>query len=428
MKKNMQLKQYIYTTINHQLYEKAAFAFCLLYAFLTIISPSISTDLKTGILIMSLPFIAINFKSFKKLTIYKLFLFSIAIQIISWIHSWYVIPDYYKSTPDIKRLTDLFLFICISLWIKGKDKRISLMLFLTVTGFILQALYHNFFHNDFLKGIQGHRVDFGMHNAQFTGMLAAVSIFICSYLSTNIWKKPSRYTLIYQGVLCIYLILSTFILIISQTRQVWLGVIIVLLILPLIITKIYQLNKKSVALLYLIFMICIGFFSQSSIVKNRVMKENQVITNIAEGKLHNIPMTSAGIRVNSWLLASHWIKENPIIGASTKAIPLVLRTSEEFNTSSLKKFGHLHNYYIETLVAYGILGFGFLIIYYYSISKSIINNGDKKAIILFISFLIFWIFINNFESYNSKTLGIFIYTIIISCLYSKFITKKLSQE
>ncbi|MFH0255767.1 O-antigen ligase family protein [Vibrio rumoiensis] len=424
----MQLKQYIYTTINHQLYEKAAFAFCLLYAFLTIISPSISTDLKTGILIMSLPFIAINFKSFKKLTIYKLFLFSIAIQIISWIHSWYVIPDYYKSTPDIKRLTDLFLFICISLWIKGKDKRISLMLFLTVTGFILQALYHNFFHNDFLKGIQGHRVDFGMHNAQFTGMLAAVSIFICSYLSTNIWKKPSRYTLIYQGVLCIYLILSAFILIISQTRQVWLGVIIVLLILPLIITKIYQLNKKSVALLYLIFMICIGFFSQSSIVKNRVMTESQVITNIVEGKLHNIPMTSAGIRVNSWLLASHWIKEHPIIGASTKAIPLVLRTSEEFNTSSLKKFGHLHNYYIETLVAYGILGFGFLITYYYSISKSIINNGDKKTIILFISFLIFWIFINNFESYNSKTLGIFIYTIIISCLYSKFITKKLSQE
>lgn len=428
MKKDMNFRQYTYSVITHPWYDRIAFSICLLYALLTIISPSISTQLKNGILIMSLPFIALHFQSFKKMTIFILFLFSILIQMTSWVHSWYVIPDYYKSIPDIKRLTDLFLFIFLAIWIKGKEQRTHWILFTAVTGFIIQACYSGFVHDEFLKGFQGYRVDFGMHNAQYTSMIAAVSILICIYLLNKTKLSLQPCTWIVQVILFTYLVLSGFILVISQSRQVWLGFIIILLLSPLIIVKTYQLNKKSLSFLYLGLAILLGLASQSVIVQKRVMAEDSIITKVAEGNVDHIPMTSVGIRINSWILASNWITDHPVLGASPRAIPLVLRTSKEFNKPELKRFGHLHNYYIETLVAYGILGLTFLFAYYYSISYSIIQSNQKDALVFFASFLIFWIIINNFESYNSKTLGIFIHTIVISSLYSKFITKKIGLK
>lgn len=413
---------------SHLLYDKIAFFFCLLYAFLTIISPAASSEIKNVILLMTIPFFVANFDIIKKEVVFKLLIAAILIQVISWLNSWHILPNTHSNHPDIKRLTALFFFFCIAIWIKGQQSRINALLFTTVTGFITQAFIDTATNHEFLLGLKGTRVDFGMHNAQFTGMIAAVSLAIIIYLFKNIRFNTSEKNLITKSILFIYFLISLIILVISQTRQVWLGFVLLIFITPLVISFFYKFNKKILLSIYTLSIIFITISFQTAIVKKRILSEDTVIMKVASGDLNNIPMTSVGIRVNSWILASQWIKENPILGASDTAIPLVLKTSEEFNTPALRGFGHLHNYYIETLVAYGLIGLAFIFYFYYSIGKSIIEDNDKDRIILFLLFILFWAVINNFESYNSKTLGIFIHNIIIACVYSSYLTKKMKNQ
>ncbi len=150
---------------------------------------------------------------------------------------------------------------------------------------------------------------------------------------------------------------------------------------------------------------------------------------VFNGNWDDIPMTSWGIRFNSWLEASEWIKENPLLGASKTAIKQVLKTSERFQSSPRTSgFGHLHNYYLETLVAFGIMGLVFVICFYTVITKNILTYADYSTSVFFVLFLIFWLFINNFESYNSKYYGFYMQNIILGALFYIPRPKKLAVE
>lgn len=416
--------------IESKAYDRLSFFISLLYASCIIPFTYLDSEFKNALIFGILPIIILNFSIFKRSAIFKLLIIALVIQLTSWLYSFYAIPEFAISHPEMQRLTSLFTFIFISIALKGQPKRINTILLITALSFVLTVLYVSFHTHELIKGLAGYRVDFGMHNAQYTGMISAASIFISAYLLANVKLLKKNHQAILYLTISLILSISFIVLLITQTRQVWLGFIIVLLFLPIIIVYIFKLNKKLVAAIYLTIFISLSliFSTNLGFVKKRVLSENQVIENIASGKFDDIPMTSVGIRVNSWLLSIEWIKSSPVIGSSTTAIPLVLRTSEKFNRPELKRFGHLHNYFIETLVAYGAIGLLFIVIYFFHISKSILKSSDNKEKTLFIAFIIFWLIINNFESYSSKDLGLFIQTIIFGALYSKYITAFIQRE
>ncbi len=401
-------------------YDSLMFSICIAYSLTAIPLLEINELFKNIIILGSIPILI--FKLMQTDTrdsnnIFWLFIASFIVQILSWLNSLDAIPEYAKSHPEIKHLSSLFLFIFIAFWINNDKKRTILLYSSLILGYIATALYDNATTGSFLIALKGGRVDYGMHNAQFTSMLSVVVIMLTLYIINIIsFRTRVKKTLAYllSGIIISFAIFS---LLASQSRQVWLASAILALCIPLFSYK--KLNIRKTLLAYLIIFTAGVTLFQLNIIEQRVTQESNVLTKLIDGDLDNIPMTSIGIRVNSWIEASKWIKENPILGTDRVSVPLVLKLSEKFsNHRYLEKFGHLHNFYVETLVSYGVVGLLFIIFFYQEVVKNITkNHNNSSELLLLLSFLIFWAIINLFESYNTKTLGIYAQTILLGGLF-----------
>ena len=390
------------------------FCCCILYCFTAMPKFEISSLFKNLIIFGSIPLVyfSLKDKNYDKKIIW-LFLASFVIQIVSWVNSLIVIPEYARSAPDVKVLSSLFLFVFISFWI-GSSKKKRLVLFSTlVFSFIFTVLHHNYLYDSFSLAFSGQRVDFGLHNAQYTTMIAAVIMMVSIYMSPQNIKENKNSKII---LLTVIIAFSAIVFVVSQTRQVWLAMAIILFILPLLTLK--KWSRSLIGGLYLIIFSLGVLGLNSNIIQKRTSGDGQAVERIISGDWDNIPMTSSGVRFNSWLEARSWILESPILGASKSAVKQVIQQSELFQSNDKTKgFGHLHNYYIETIVSFGFIGFVFLIFFYITVYNNITHYADHKTKIFFICFLGFWLIINNFESYNSKYYGLYIQNILLGGLF-----------
>lgn len=402
--------------VNSQRYSLFMFAVCILYTLTALPRLGISDLLKNMIIFGSLPYLYFNFNSFDK-KIFWLILFAMLIQVISWVNSAVSIPEIAKSRPNLNPLSSIFLFVLVSIWINKEKWRRQLLFLTLILSFIFTAIYDSILNNTISLGLSGERIDFGMHNSQFTSMLSAVIIMLSTYLLYE-WKKQSTqksYTIACFFFFAI-IVLSGFSLLASQSRQVWLALVFVVAISPTVIFSKSDLTK--VILIYLVVVLSLYALLQVDTISQRVFKESNVLTLLFNGEFDNIPMTSIGIRVNSWVEATKWIIDRPILGSDFNAIPYVIRTSDLFIQAGLTGFGHLHNTYLEVLVSYGIFGIIFYFVFYKEILLNIYDNHNKKEITLAITFLIFWAIINMFESFNHKGLGLYAHTIVLGGLYT----------
>ncbi len=414
------VKQYLKPILYSEKYDSFMFIVCVLYCVTALPGLDIGDLFKNIILIGSAPLIYSLWKGkTSDKGILYLFLISFFIQIISWINSLFVIPDVAKSYPDVKAFSGLFLFVFISLWVRNNKKRRVILLSSFLISFFITIVVHDYFHDSLSLALQGKRVDFDLHNAQYTTMLAASSIMISFLLLFSIGKIKTR------PIVVVLLIASIafgfFVFLVSQSRQVWLAFAVLLVLLPAAFYK--TIGKRATLGAYALLIVLSFSLITSDIVQKRLDDSRRtgdldVAVQVFNGNWNDIPMTSWGIRFNSWLEASEWIKENPILGASKIAVKQVLKTSERFQSNPRTSgFGHLHNYYLETLVAFGVVGIIFLVCFYTVITRNVLTYADSATSIFFVLFLVFWLFINNFESYNSKYYGFYMQNIIFGVLF-----------
>ncbi|MCW8333615.1 O-antigen ligase family protein [Vibrio paucivorans] len=397
-------------------YDRLMFLICVAYCALAMPMLEVSGLLKNLILLGSLPLLVLKLRDKEDdKRILWLFLAGILIQIISWLSAFFSIPDNVASHPNIKPLTSLFLFAFISLWVQGNRSRQLILLGTYILSFIATAIFDNEINSSFSRALSGIRVDFGMHNAQYTTMMSAVIIMLCGYFAYTVRDSKARHWLYIP--IAATLSFAFFTLLVSQTRQVWAALILTLLALPLLLPN--RVTRKKLAVFYTVILVSISSLAMSDIVQKRAsQKDIDTVVKVVTFDWENIPMTSFGVRFNSWLEAKNWIVESPILGASDKAIHLVTKTSEKFQSNERTKgFGHLHNYYFETLVAYGLVGLFFLGLLYREIILNVKNRNNSIDFYFLLVFLFFWLIINNFESYNNKYYGIYTHNIILGCLY-----------
>lgn len=407
--------------VNSRGYEIVMFSICILYTLTAIPRFELNELFKNLIIIGSLP--ALFTKLLRKEdnnAIFWIFLLSFAVQIASWINSLRVIPDLATSYPQIKFLAALFLFVFIAFWVNGNKSRVLLLYASLVLSFIFTACYHNFLHNSFAQGLSGQRVDFAMDNAQFTSMLSVVVAGLTAYIVTQLPK--SRYKPVAYFIGGSVILFALFALIISQSRQVWLAVVVVALLSPLICYRSF--NYKRTLLIYILLTILSLSLFNVSFIHKRVVTESGVIEKVVEGDWDNIPMTSVGIRFNSWIEASKWIVKSPILGTDKGSVKQVIKTSEKFQAQRrTASFGHLHNFYLETLVAYGLFGMLFVVLLYRTIIVNVIQHQPYPQQVFLFLFLIFWAIINSFESYNTKMLGLYAQNIVLAGLFTYSLPK-----
>jgi O-antigen ligase len=391
---------------------------CLLYCAAAMPMLGIASDFKTVIMVGSLPVLFIKYKSNEiDKNIVKLLIVSIVIQVISWINSLFAIPLEAKGYPDVKLLTSLFLFAWISMWINGDKRKQRLLYIVLIVSFIVTAIYDMYVNGSLAIALSGERIDYGMHNAQYTTMMSAVLIMLAIYLVST---KPKQNRTILDFALAGFVIcFAIFSLIVSQSRQIWLGLLVLGAVFPIMYAMIYKTEQKIVGSLYIVICLLVVAFASNESVQKRVMRESDVTAKIVQFEWDDIPMTSIGIRFNSWIEAAGWIKEHPVVGTSKESIRLVTERSEKFQESGrTRQFKHLHNYYLETLVAFGIVGIIFLIYFYKQVTLNVLNYANKSSLLFYSSFLLFWLVINNFESFNAKYYGLYIHSIILAGLFS----------
>ncbi|WP_158116974.1 O-antigen ligase family protein [Vibrio cincinnatiensis] len=414
--------------------EKFMLAMCFLYASCFMLVPFLGRTAEV-ILVFSFLLIINNskYKLFKDKTIYLLFS-SFIIIIISWISIRFLQPELAVSYPDLRFFLRLFVFIPIAYWLKGNTKYIHFFLIISALALVLSTFTRGEGIEEWINGIKGQRVDFKLINAQHTTLLMAIALLgIITHAIPQITSQWKSYTLNKKVIYFVssglsFIIFFTGVLI-SQTRGVWLALIISFAITGAI--YLFRINhisiKKSSLILTLLlsFLTLQYFLPFDSIVKTRIKAESSVIMTTLEDGIESVPFTSIGVRLHSWYEALKWIKKRPILGSGELAKKEIIQRSD-FPQWVKSNFRHLHNYYIEVLVSYGFLGILLIILLYCKLSKitySLWNDNIIPSSLAYFTYssLITLLVANNFESYNSMWSGWIIHNIVISTIYSYYI-------
>lgn len=365
---------------------------------------------------------------------------SLFLQILSWLNSLIEIPNFAQPKPDMSPLFTFFLFFFIAYWLKGKLLNVYIFLGAYCIGFILLLIVSSDFLKEIQNGLIGHRVDFNVTNAQHPAMMGGVSLIINLFylckISLKIYQKKCSLSK-YAGLLAILLPSICFfslIVMITQTRQVWIALALSTIITTLFYYCVYlnKYKKRIFVLGFATFALLFFAVSSSQIIKHRIGSESQVYKTIFHGDLLKIPYSSIGIRIHLWNESIDWIKANPIVGLGAKSVELVITESIDLPNNITNKFRHLHNSHIETLIFYGALGLILLYWTYFYVFSTINLQDNKEGTIeikLLAIFLIsYWLIVNIFESYFYERSGQLVNTIILASLYTFHLTNSLHER
>ena len=357
---------------------------------------------------------------------------SIFISIFSWVNSVYNEPSLAKNSPNIGVLANLFFFIMIAYWLKGKLGNIRVFLFLFLLGLLMTLFTHSTnITLDIYNGFNGERVDFNFINANHSAALAGCAILLISYYAIKTIKSDYN---IKTKILCSLsypLIVApfVFITIVTQARQVWLAIFLILIIyIGYEIIKSGSL-KKNITII-LIFLVTISLISKIPVVEERIHTESAVFSAISKGNINTLPYTSIGTRLHFWSEAIPWLKKYPILGFGEDTRNLVIQESKNIPEHIKAIFSHLHNGHIEILVSYGLLGFSLLIFVCITLIKSSykvrsLDQGETYYLILI--FITYFIIINMFESFWLFKTGLYMFTVFCGATYSLYLTSSIKR-
>lgn len=411
----------------HKLFEYVGFLALLAYGFSNLLWPSAGKLVQiVAIAIGVISFFAYGEKKRSSFPVYLL-IAALIIQVLSWGLGYLNHPEWISSNPHLDRLGKIFIFIVFA-WLLGGSTRNTLYLWgLSALGFLLATLLQGH-ASDWLIGLDGQRVDFDMRNAQHTAMFFGTVLLGMTCFSFRIIHKEKRLVPWRFFLWLLLTITSLTGLFITQTRAIWLAVTatMVLMILTYLFVRLAS-NKpnagKQLALsigVFMLFTASIVWVAKDIVVK-RLGAESEVISSVIAGNFAEVPYTSVGIRIQTWRAATEWIAERPVFGWGDNGRSLVIKETSWLPSFVREDFGHLHNYFLEVWIAYGLLGVGLI-----SALAVWVGKGSLQAwragvmpndMALFsLAFFIFWIIVNQFESYNSFSSGVYVFNIILAGL------------
>ncbi|MDH2421776.1 O-antigen ligase family protein [Cobetia amphilecti] len=355
----------------------------------------------------------------------------ILIQLLSWSLGLWQYPQWAIDDPRVKDLAKLFIFISIAWWLGGSTRNTFILWGVAYIGFIVATLLAPE-NNGWLAGFTGERVGFGIRNKQHAAMLFGVFLLGMICFFKRFWKMGDyRKTRIALWSLGIAIAIAG--IVVGQTRAVWLSTVTSVSLGALICIVIALLKgnaKRLILYSAIIFLSLVSLFGivGSTIgdsISKRALKESGVISQLVEGQFSEIPYTSIGIRVNSWIAASQWIAERPITGWGPKGRELVMSETDWLPDWVLQKFGHLHNYFLETWVEYGLIGvlaLAMLALWIGQATWRAWRSGMMPTDIAFFGclFFVYWIIVNQIESYNSFPTGQFVHNLIVGGLITHY--------
>lgn len=367
-----------------------------------------------------------NFRALKRDPIFIAFFASFLIPVVSWVNSKIQIPEFARDLPNPFFFYDFFFFWFVAYWTKGENIRIAVILFSYCVSIILIYITNsNDFIGELLLGLKGARIDFNVVNAQYVSLFAGFGLIAAAFIFTVKAGLSKKLEIIKKSTALALSIFFFVIIIITQSRQVWLALAACLFCAPLANKLIFGSHVKLKAIIsaYLVLaLITLGAFNVDTVQK-RLDSESSALSKIANFDLDSVQASgSVGLRIHLWSEAWEWIKERPILGSGEESRQLVIRESATLPEGVRTTFTHLHSSHLETLLSFGVVGailVYFLILWPVIYTTLLSNQSPRKTWTAF-SFIvvIFWLTVNFFESYFYSSNGIFVFSVFYGVIYS----------
>ncbi|MDZ7851981.1 MAG: O-antigen ligase family protein [Halomonas sp.] len=356
-----------------------------------------------------------------------LLLMAVLVQVISWTGGYLHHPDWVTDYPQLDRLAKLFLFIGIAWWLGGNTRFTWLIWGLAALGVIMVMLPPFADWAVWQRGLSGRRVNLAITNAQHDAMLLGTVLLGLvamsnRFLGTGPWRLLRSLSWLLGLGVCLAGVLVT------QTRAAWLGLLLALclgglcwVVYERVTHHPWAARRMFTAMGGLILLVVLvgGYFHET--VERRLGQERQVIAQILAGDLEQVPDTSIGVRIHSWRAAGQWIAERPVIGWGGQARGLVMDHTEWLSPVYKERFGHLHNSYLELWVSYGFLGVGVFLALAAWVAmgtwkawRAGVMPGDMA--LFAVSFFVFWLAVNQFESFMAFGSGIYVFNMVMGGL------------
>ncbi|MCL7939239.1 O-antigen ligase family protein [Halomonas sp. ATCH28] len=402
-----------------------------LYAGFGILWPSAGSLAETLCALLGLGMVLVYGSGLRSSGPMWLLLAALLVQTLSWALGAWHHPEWVGDNPKLDRLAKLFIFIAVAWWLGGSTRNTLLVWSLALLGYLVASFTHGDGLQEWLAGLQGQRVGFGIRNLQHGSMLFGVALLGLVVFTTRFGRVGGRWV---PWRITISLLLIGLCLVgiaIGQTRAVWLAVTLALtsagalwLGWTLMCSRVSAAHPARPVMLtaggLLVVVIVLGMVFQGTLTE-RLSHESSVVADITQGEFDSVPYTSIGIRIHSWRAALEWIAERPLVGWGSEGRSLVMDHTSWLPVEVKERFGHLHNYLLEVWVAYGLLGV--LVVFALAVW---IGRGTWLAwrggvmpndVALFgAAFFVYWMVVNQFESYNSFGTGVYVHNLVVGGL------------
>lgn len=333
----------------------------------------------------------------------------------------------YKSIND---LVKLLYFLPLAWWMGGTWKAARTFLIIAFLGLLMAIVLDPGLMQSLERLGAGLRVDFDIHNAQHAALFFGL-VFLFSLIVLSQFTKESKFNGT-QILLLFACLIGAIGLLGTQTRAAYLGILACGLI---AITRLFRKGVKSfsgkstitvILLLALSVGLLVGVFKD--VRDGRFSTLSPDVEILLAGKLEQLPFSSVGIRIKSWIEAIEWIVQRPVTGWGAKARADVIQMSNRFPDNYKAIFGHLHNGYLAMLVSYGIVGLAFLFILLIVLLKRIKMAADTRLYAFACYGLVFFLVLNLFESLFFYWSGEFALALILAGGYSQYLASSLGQN
>ena len=218
--------------LNNKKTEYSMLFLILGYVLFKVANRSVGDIFLTLLLFGSLLSFIVNWRFIIKDRIVWLLGLSLLIEVLSWFHGVYFTP-YTPSYFTFNPLANLFFLLPLAYWLKGNISHIFLTLSAYCLGVILACIFHSEQPiHEFLLGLSGERVDFGITNANHTATLAGGAVLAAGFMLYVVLKTSNGlqgfYKYSYIGFLILVLLINLLLVYMTFSRAVWLALVMVL--------------------------------------------------------------------------------------------------------------------------------------------------------------------------------------------------------
>lgn len=308
-------------------------------------------------------------------------------------------------------------------------------------GFVIFLLWHTPFAH-WALAFKGERVDFGFRNAEHAGIFFGTALLCILFFGFRVSRLRSfPLKLLALGTIVFFAILMLFGVIAAQTRAVWLGLLGGLLTASVLALMTGGLQPVLMGLrrpiraipLFLAAVAAVVLFDALDVPERiavRLAQEEIGVETIREaGRFdERAQLSSSGARIAMWRAARDWVAERPVLGWGVFSAKKLIDADERFTPEFKDLFGHLHNSYIEALVATGIVGLVGMLAIVGLIGRSVYvawrEGAMPRDVFLFSwAFIVFWGIVNFFESYINYKTGFYLNSVMFGFMYAFYLQR-----